>query len=215
MRKTMLTATALVGASFLATPAFAGLTITDIQLPYNDTLTITSPVSVTAYVGQQVLTTSIGIIDAWCIDAFHDDSVGIQSTAFAESNILTDGQGHTLSSATMAAISALVYYGDAVLAGTVARPSGVNLDDFSASIQLAIWTDEYTTNFAYGGSSTLTTLVSADMTAAAGYGGGVLALYLNNGTGQGLVTEVPEPITVAIFGTGLLGLGMVRRKTIT
>jgi hypothetical protein len=213
MRKTILSATALVGALFLANPAFAGLTITDIELPHNDTLTITSPISVTAYVGQQVLTTNIGTIDAWCIDLFHDDSPGTQSTTFAESNILTDGQGHILSSATMAAISALVHYGDAVLAGTVAVPIGATVNDFSASIQLAIWKDEYST-FAYNGNSTLTNLVNADMTASAGYGGGLLALYLNSGTGQGLVTEVPEPMTIAIFGAGLLGLGMVRRKTV-
>jgi hypothetical protein len=212
MRKMILCATALVGASFLVTPAFVGLTITDIELPHNDTLTITSPVSVTAYVGQQVLTTNIGTIYAWCIDAFHDDSPGIQSTAFTESFTLTDGH-NPLAPATVAAISALVHYGDAVLAGTHPLPGGANYNDFSASIQLAIWTEEYPT-FAYNGNSTLTALVIADQNNSASYGGGLPALYLNSGTGQGLVTEVPEPMTIAIFGAGLLGLGMVRRKTV-
>jgi hypothetical protein len=67
----------MIGAFAFASPAMAeNFTVTDIELPYQDTLTITTPASAaeTGCIGQQVLTTNLGIIDAWCIDLFHDDS---------------------------------------------------------------------------------------------------------------------------------------------
>src|ERR1700722_8263465 len=91
---------AMIGALAFASPALAGnFTVTDIKLPYQDTLTITNPINVTGYIGRQVLTTNLGIIDAWCIDLFHDDAVGGgQNLPFATSNALMDGQGNVLSS---------------------------------------------------------------------------------------------------------------------
>jgi hypothetical protein len=190
-------------------------TVTDIELPYHDTLTVTAPISATGYIGRQVLTTSIGVIDAWCIDLFHDDAVGGgQNLPFTTSTLLTDGSGHTLSSATIGLIAGLITYGDAVLDGKMTGTT-TNLNDFSASVQLAIWTVEYPT-FTYdnGGNTVLGGLVSADMTAASGYGGNATALNSING-GQGLVTAVPEPTSAALLGAGLLGLvgfGRVRRQ---
>jgi PEP-CTERM motif len=54
------------------------------------------------------------------------------------------------------------------------------------------------------------------MLGAANYGGSDLALVAVNGN-QGLVTAdpVPEPMSIALLGIGMLGLGWVRRKTIT
>jgi hypothetical protein len=204
-------AAAGVALTALYTPASAAnFTVYDIELPYQDTLTINSPISGAGYIGRQVLTTSIGTIDAWCIDLFHDDFVGGgQSLPFSTSTVLTDGNGNTLSATQVSQIAGLIAYGDAVLDSA---PPATNLNDFSASIQLAIWTDEYA-GFSYDSNITLTDLVSADMANAAGYDGNDVALISLNG-GQGLVTAdaIPEPASVALLGGGLLGLGTLRRR---
>lgn len=219
MRNLFITIAASIGAALvtLTTPASAGgITVTDIELPYNDTLTITSPISGQGYVGQQVLTTNLGTtIDAWCIDLYHDDYVGAgQNLQFGTSEVLVDGEGNDLSSMQVAQIAGLINYGDAILDTNPGGWSTQALSDFSASIQLAIWTDEYS-DFTYTGSQTLTDLVSADMTAAAGHGGELTALISLSG-GQGLVTAdpalIPEPASLALLGGGALALGVLKRR---
>lgn len=219
---------AMIGAFALASPAIAeNFTVTDIELPYQDTLTINAPVSVTGEVGQQVLTTNLGIIDAWCIDLFHDDSAGAgQSVGFTTSSTLSNGDTHNdpLTTTQVGKIAGLIAYGDTTINSMIANSTTPSvISNFSASIQLAIWTVEYNGSdglaaFSYsdGGNTVLEGLVSNDMLAAANYGGSDLALVAVNGN-QGLVTAdpVPEPMSIALLGIGMLGLGWVRRKTIT
>jgi hypothetical protein len=212
--KIFATTVAVLAGLGLAGPAFAtNLTVTDIELPYNDVLSITGPVSGSGYIGEQVLTTNLGTIDAWCIDLFHDDFIGGgQNLPFTTSAALTDGNGHVLTSGVVNAIAGLINYGDSVLNNGGTAPLSANLNDFAASIQLAIWKVEYT-DFGYQGNATLSDLVAYDLSVSANLVGGSTGLVSLNG-GQGLVTAdpVPEPGTLALVGGAMFGLGWVRRK---
>jgi len=217
MRTAILGLAALTGAVSLAlaTPAMAGpFTIYDIELPLNDTLTINGPSAAGSfYVGQQVLTTSIGTIDAWCIDIYHDDQVGGgQSVSFATGPITTNSAtpiAVALTDEQISKIRGLVNYGDALLANPATASNNA-----SAAIQLAIWEIEYPT-FSYDGNDTLNNLIESYKAASAGYGGPVTALISQQGT-QNLVTSnpalVPEPASMALLGAGVLGLGVSRRR---
>lgn len=199
-----------VAIGLLAAPAMA-FTVTDVEMPYNDTLDLTAPVSVEAYVGQDVLTTSIGTIDAWCIDMYHDINLGGgQSLPYSIGTITDNGAGLPLSNLQILEISGLMTYGDAQM---VTAPS----NDVSAAIQLAIWTVEYPT-FAYtGGDPDLSALLANDLSLAPGLASGSTGfalIPLNGQQGLAMADPVPEPISIAVFGSALLGLGVARRRRI-
>jgi hypothetical protein len=83
---------ALSGAALsclVADGARAGtIDVTDAEVPNNETITISNadPVlSVTAYTGQIVHTTSIGILNVWCIDLYHDIASATSATSHTRS----------------------------------------------------------------------------------------------------------------------------------
>ena len=77
---TLAVAAAAIGLTGLMASSQAhanNIDVTSVAVPYNEIMTITAPgLSVTAYTGQIGLTTSIGPLDVWCIDLYHDISVG-------------------------------------------------------------------------------------------------------------------------------------------
>jgi hypothetical protein len=214
-----------IAAAAQATP----IIVTNIAMPYEETLTIGNPLSPAegAYVGQQVLTTSTGaIIDAWCIDLFHDASLGNQAAnddyqiePIATNNDPNYTNGTPLTSAQISEISELVDYGDNLLVTdqTSAR------DQDSAAVQLAIWTVEYPTlsysGYPSGSASTslideTNNLVSeVEQGDLSGYTGQVVEMEGLDGQQSYAIdppASVPEPRSLALFATALLGLALLR-----
>jgi hypothetical protein len=172
-------------------------------MPYNVILTVSagSVSGIQAYVGRDVLTTTIGTIDAWCIDVLHDISLGNNSYSYDL------GPFPPSITATQAReIAGLMVLGNTFLDD----PSTSDKNNVSAAIQLAIWQVEYGNLVYTGGNSTLDGLYATYLGEAPNLSGNGEALIALDGQ-QGLAT-VPEPMSLALFGTALLGLQIARRK---
>jgi hypothetical protein len=192
----------LAAAPALATP----LTVTNVAVNLPEIITLDTPVAVTAYVGQVVLTTTLGTYDVWCIDVYHDINLGAQNLPYVTGAISTDFNGDTLSSTQIAEISGLVVYGDNLLSA----PGATSTE--SAATQLAIWSIEYPT-FTYSGAASATVTLTNELIALApsliGSANAVIGL---DGTQSFAADPVPEPASLAVLGAGMAGLGFVRRR---
>ena len=97
-----LVAAATIGISGLVatTQAHADpiiVTVTNVAVPNNEIVTITAPgLNVTAYTGRIQLTTSIGLLNVWCIDLYHDIGVGSVNLPYQFGTINTNFDGTTL-----------------------------------------------------------------------------------------------------------------------
>ena len=157
MKRLLLTTTIALA---VATPAIAGpITTTNDSIPIGEIVNLTNIRPINGVIaGQNVFQVSGGgTIDAWCIDMFHEISLGNNSYSFTQGTLsagASDGHGNTLTATQVERMAGLMEVGNGILQGGALASanahygiSGATLTDWSAAIQLAIWDVEYAQNF--------------------------------------------------------------------
>ena len=205
----------LVAGASCASLASAATVVYDGYSWYGSDISITSPNSISGGAGQiQLYTPYKTTIDAWCVDIFTylGSSGAFQTGPLINDSSTLPGGPNLLSTAQIGEIGALALNGDDLL-----RSPGAT-DDKSAAIQIAIWSIEYGSGFAYTGvDNNIPNLVSEYIGNVTG-ASPLWKPYSNFATlteagNQNLITtSVPEPATWAMMLLGFAGLGFAGHR---
>ena len=199
---------AALTAALLASPASAAWmeTVDTVTMPTTPVVHLATPVSLDAYVGPVSLNGNNWDY-AWCIDLYHEIYLGLQVPLLSYSVEAFDTSPYTqplLTSGQAKEIAGLAEQGDLLLFNGIGNPS-----DIGEATQLAIWSVEYS-NFTYSGASdAVNGLVTQYLAEGLSSNHG---LAWTSEDGHQTFATVPEPMTLTVFGTGLLGLGLLRRR---
>ena len=211
-------AAALLGATGTSSAATLNYTVTSVT---GVSITISDPVAAQGLAGQIHLSTTNGIIDAWCVDAY--DALADSGTVFtAPFAAGLEGVPVSLTHIQLGEIGALVAGGNSLIA---AAPDLTTASIEGAAIQIAIWTVEYGPAFQYTPigapiDSAPDSLVQQYI-AAVGPGnpwGMVFGLTALSGA-QGLANQtlvtisIPEASTWAMMAIGFSGLAFAAYRT--
>lgn len=192
------------------------------------------------YTGQQLDTVNLGStynpntsfqVGLWCVD-INDDIVlgGDYVYTLAPLGSVTSNPPVTWTTPVKNEISWLAFYGNKHLANYTSADiaSYGTPSQFSAAVQVAIWNTEYGSSYTGSDSqvaSDLLTLAEAwnNGHPAEPATGGVSYALINRDGAQALDTylltfsgipaaDLPEPVSLAVLGSGLFGLAALRRR---
>lgn len=223
-----LAAVTLIWLGSLAAPAVAGeISVDNVQLPYSETVNLNGVIDGSSYsdngqlAGQIVLTVNNGSIASatgqyslpvWCVDIFHDISLGSSGFQFSEGVLSSDNDSSNASALSTTQISdilALATYGNQLMQNNPTNQT-------SAEVQAAIWTVEYNNAnnslAVTGGDFTAADVTNLIADAAAAGGGGGQLISLNGIQQQVFDSPVPEPASLGLLAVSLFGIGFARRR---
>jgi len=200
--KTLMTGTILAGLAF-ATPSMAGtisyhgygmsgpesyITISDAPPADGNNHVIGA-----ATIGQTVLHNTVyGDVGAWCIDLWDDLQGNGTYTVHTGTNLV--------SPATLGQIGALMAYAEK-------HPTGLVLPATQIAIWMLVYPDLVFWNETRDGTvAEANALLALDLTP-------VYGMQELKEPGNQTLLKAPEPLTLAILGTGLLGLALVRKRS--